>query len=39
LPHIAELIQFVEITLGNKYPVGEIAVATDEHNCLTMLVR
>lgn len=39
LPHIAELIEFGEITLGNKYPMGCVAVACDEGNCLAMLVR
>jgi len=39
LPNIAELIQYGEITVGNKYPIGEIAVASDENNCLAMLVR
>ncbi len=39
LPHIEELIEFGEITVGNKYPVGPIAVASDQHNALAMLVR
>ncbi len=39
LPHIEELIEFGEIMVGNKYPVGRVAVATDEHNALAMLVR
>ena len=39
LPHIEELIEFGEITVGNKYPIGRIAVASDEHNALAMLVR
>ncbi len=39
LPHIEELIEFGEVTLGNKYPIGGVAVASDEHNALAMLVR
>lgn len=39
LPHIEELIEFGEITIGNKYPIGGVAVASDEHNALAMLVR
>jgi hypothetical protein len=39
LPHIEELIEFGEITLGNKYPIGGVAIACDEHNALAMLVR
>ena len=39
LPHIEELIAFGEITVGNKYPVGGVAVASDEHNALAMLAR
>lgn len=39
LPHIAELIEDGEITIGSKYPVGGVAVATDGHNCLAMLRR
>lgn len=39
LPHIEELIEFGEITVGNKYPVGGVAVASDGHNALAMLVR
>ena len=39
LPHIEELIEFGEITVGNKYPIGGVAVASDEHNPLAMLVR
>jgi hypothetical protein len=33
------LIEFGEVTLGNKYPIGGVAVASDEHNALAMLVR
>ena len=39
LPHIEELIEFGEVTIGNKYPIGGVAVASDEHNALAMLVR
>ncbi len=39
LTHIEELIEFGEITVGNKHPVGGVAVASDEHNALAMLVR
>ena len=39
LPHIEELIEFGKITVGNKYPVGRITVASDQHNALAMLVR
>lgn len=39
LPHIEELIEFGEITVGNKYPIGGVAVASDQHNALAMLVR
>ena len=39
LPHIEELIEFGEITVGNKYPIGGVAVASDGHNPLAMLVR
>ncbi|MGA2171156.1 MAG: hypothetical protein ABSG62_23480 [Terracidiphilus sp.] len=39
LPYIEELIEFGEITVGNKYPIGGVAVASDEHSALAMLVR
>lgn len=39
LPHIEELIEFGEVTIGNKYPIGGVAVASDDHNALAMLVR
>jgi hypothetical protein len=39
LPHIADLISEGEITIGEMYPVGCVAVATDGHNCLAMLRR
>jgi hypothetical protein len=39
LPNIAELIEYGEITIGVVRPVGCVAVATDEANCLAMLKR
>lgn len=39
LPHIADLIDFGEITIGVIEPVGCVTTATDGHNCLAMLVR
>ena len=39
LPHIAEFIDYGEITLGEMHPVGCVAVAADGHNSLAMLVR
>jgi hypothetical protein len=39
LPNIAALIASGEITLGEKYPMGCIAIASDEHNTLAMLKR
>jgi hypothetical protein len=39
LPHIAELIDYGEITVGEKYPVGCIAAADDGHNTLALLKR
>jgi hypothetical protein len=39
LPHIAQLIDDGEITLGILNPVGCVAVATDFHNTLAMLQR
>ena len=39
LPNIAALIAYGEITLGEKYPMGCIAIASDEHNTLAMLKR
>jgi hypothetical protein len=39
LPNIAELITYGEITVGALRPMGCVATATDEHNCLAMLVR
>ncbi len=39
LPHIADLIDYGEITVGVIEPVGCVATATDGSNCLAMLVR
>jgi hypothetical protein len=39
LPHLADLIDYGEITVGVLEPVGCVATAVDEHNCLAMLVR
>ncbi len=39
LPNIAELIAYGEITVGVLRPVGCVAIATDGHNSLAMLVR
>jgi hypothetical protein len=39
LPNIAELIDYGEITIGVVRPVGCVAVANDDNNCLAMLVR
>ena len=39
LPNIAGLIAYGEITVGDQYPVGCIATASDEHNTLAMLKR
>jgi hypothetical protein len=39
LPHIAELINDGEITVGTLVPVGCVAIATDGHNSLAMLRR
>jgi hypothetical protein len=39
LPHIADLIADGEVTIGEMYPVGCVAVANDGHNCLAMLRR
>ena len=39
LPHIADLIDYGEITVGVIDPVGCVAAATDGSNCLAMLVR
>lgn len=39
LPHLADLIDDGEITVGVLEPVGCVATAGDGSNCLTMLVR
>src|SRR6202008_4243613 len=39
LRHIAELIAYGEITVGEKFPMGCVAVAHDGHNSLAMLTR
>jgi hypothetical protein len=39
LPNIAALIAYGEITVGVVRPVGCVAVANDEDNCLAMLRR
>jgi hypothetical protein len=39
LPHIADLIDYGNITVGVIEPVGCVATATDGSNCLAMLVR
>lgn len=39
LPNIAELIDYGEITIGVVRPVGCVAVANHDDNCLAMLVR
>ena len=39
LPHIADLIDYGEITVGVIDSVGCVATATDGSNCLAMLVR
>ena len=36
LPNIAELIDYGEITIGVVRPVGCVAVANDDDNCLAM---
>ena len=39
LPHIADFLDEGEITLGQMYPVGCVAIASDGHNTLAMLRR
>ena len=39
LSHIADLIDYGDITVGVIEPVGCVATATDGSNCLAMLVR
>jgi hypothetical protein len=39
LPNIADLITYGQITIGVLNPVGCVAVATDGHGSLAMLLR
>jgi hypothetical protein len=39
LRHISELIAYGEITVGEKFPMGCVAVAHDGHNSVAMLRR
>jgi hypothetical protein len=39
LPNIAQLIDYGDITVGQQRPIGCIATACDEDQCLAMLVR
>jgi hypothetical protein len=39
LPNIAELMDYRGITVGQMDPVGCVAVANSEHDCLAMLRR
>jgi hypothetical protein len=39
LPHIAELIAYGEITVGQLRPIGCVATACDEDITMAMLVR
>jgi len=39
LPNIAELMDYGGITVGQMHPVGCVAVANSEHDCLAMLRR
>lgn len=39
LRHISELIAYGEIRVGEKVPMGCLAVANDGHNSLAMLKR
>jgi hypothetical protein len=39
LPHIAEFVEYGEITLGQLHSFGCVATACDGHNSLAMLVR
>lgn len=39
LRHISELIDYGQITIGTIGPVGSVAIASDGHNSLAMLVR
>ena len=39
LPNIAQLIAYGDITVGQQRPIGCIATACDEDQCLAMLVQ
>lgn len=39
LPRIADFIDYGSINIGILEPVGCVAVAADDHNCLAMLRR
>ncbi len=39
LPNIAQLIAYGDITVGQQRPIGCIATACDEDQCLAMLAR
>ena len=39
LPNIAHLMGYGDITVGQQRPIGCIATACDEDQCLAMLVR
>ena len=39
LPNIAKLIQYGDITIGEKAPIGCVAIASDDDTTLAMLVR
>jgi hypothetical protein len=39
LPNVEELIAYGQITIGMIGPVGPVAIASDGHNSLAMLVR
>ena len=39
LPHLAGFIEDGEITIGIVYPVGCVAMATEEHASVAMLIR
>lgn len=40
LPNVTTLIETEgQITLGQLYPLGCVAIANDDHNCLAMLQR
>ena len=39
LPNIAHLIAYGDVTVGRQRPIGCIATACDEDQCLAMLVR